>query len=927
MKVISDAAANVQRRSSGSDKQRHGFMDRSPKSSCSSPSHSYINKSPNQSFSNQSPHNSYSDKSPKHSFTEKSPKHSFYENVPKVHSPKTSIADGTDDTEFLNKVSKFELISHNKATSPTVKSPVRVMPPDTPNNGSLGNNTLKRQNSSSGASPHTGEKVFTRETVTTRVPASILCGKSTPERVPSTGSTSSSSLTSVSSNSGVTLSWNSDSPKPTHMSPNSSKGNSPKSKSPQNSIAVTPKSVKEKKPINFTESATSKVRMATNAELLAESIINGDFLAGCDSTSESNRNTFDGMDFNFDELTASQQDLSIKHKEMVAERKKEQEQEKIEKQRLEEILSMCAEYEKQIAEESVCKDSHSPKPHTTAWSMQKFLDTNHKVSDGQGVSVPVKDSFSYSGGIPASNNTNLNTYSPSFSQSNAVSYSTSYGSTEKQIAPGQVPTDSKTQYSKTVENVNSPMMNGPYSPCGNTSVAPSKGTPPPVSPKPVMVNKTFDSSVTSTSGDMVSYPVTLSKQWTNQPSSSLSYSVTMNTSGIPPVGCNSGSNSGEIVSTQKYFAENSNKRLSLPDYENNIPSITDSTKLSSAVENVSNAFSSMDCYSDGIAQNKGNNSSINNTQVLPMTNRINGPENVDLGSECMSPRYDDNSFKVSQVQRPNQLPSFVDFTKEVHSLDRKEKSEYRGSMTKIKTNGSLTMLSSPSNSHKDFPFSTQVRRCSSNSSNSEEESTSGTNSEDTGTIKRRPDMNRNKENSLGGTCSPLQSPKLSPRMGSRSPQVSRRNFKIDNKPRDPVLSPTETIKSALNSLDEFIPTLNGVAFNGPSDQNSFNSVELNQSNDYLTNQTHGIYENLQCRVVPNGSVPTEKDQTVSGSRLSSGSLGSRKSDGRITPVNNEPILSKPRERIRSDSSNSSHKRVSYTNYYQVRNYCGSYYCY
>ncbi|XP_071151495.1 uncharacterized protein [Mytilus edulis] len=119
---------------------------------------------------------------------------------------------------------------------------MRVMPPDTPYQGSPVNTINRRHNSSSGVSSHAGEKVFTRETVTTRVPASFLCGKSTiehspstgstSERVPSTGSTSSSSLTSVSS--GATLSWNSDSPKlnissdkTNHISPAGSKGSSP----------------------------------------------------------------------------------------------------------------------------------------------------------------------------------------------------------------------------------------------------------------------------------------------------------------------------------------------------------------------------------------------------------------------------------------------------------------------------------------------------------------------------------------------------------------------------------------------------------------------------------------------------------------------------------------------------------------------------
>ena len=69
------------------------------------------------------------------------------------------------------------------------------------------------------------------------------------------------------------------------------------------------------------------------------------------------RNTFEGIDFELHELTSSQQELAIKHREIVAERKKEQEREKKDKQRLDEILKMCEDYQ---------QDELSGAPHAGA---------------------------------------------------------------------------------------------------------------------------------------------------------------------------------------------------------------------------------------------------------------------------------------------------------------------------------------------------------------------------------------------------------------------------------------------------------------------------------------------------------------------------------------------------------------------------------
>ena len=66
------------------------------------------------------------------------------------------------------------------------------------------------------------------------------------------------------------------------------------------------------------------------------------------SSASSHRNTFEGMDFEFQELTSQQQQLALRHKEVVAERKREQERERMDRQRLEDILKMCEEYQQEV---------------------------------------------------------------------------------------------------------------------------------------------------------------------------------------------------------------------------------------------------------------------------------------------------------------------------------------------------------------------------------------------------------------------------------------------------------------------------------------------------------------------------------------------------------------------------------------------------
>ncbi|GFS08670.1 hypothetical protein ElyMa_003019000 [Elysia marginata] len=74
----------------------------------------------------------------------------------------------------------------------------------------------------------------------------------------------------------------------------------------------------------------------------------GSIKTSSSSSASSHRNTFDGMDFEFQELTSQQQQLALRHREVVAERKREQERERMDRQRLEDILKMCEEYTHEV---------------------------------------------------------------------------------------------------------------------------------------------------------------------------------------------------------------------------------------------------------------------------------------------------------------------------------------------------------------------------------------------------------------------------------------------------------------------------------------------------------------------------------------------------------------------------------------------------
>ncbi|CAL1527925.1 unnamed protein product [Lymnaea stagnalis] len=350
-------------------------------------------------------------------------------------SPSSPLAP-SDSDDFVNKVCKFEMISRVKTPStssskgsgpksPTVKTPTakdakKVTPSPT---------------SPFGASPQAfvGEKVFTRDTATTRVSASLLQGLTT-DRVHSTGSTiSSNSLTSVS-----TLSWNSDSSDPspggakgepspgsvkttdimttsdpsvfhpshnldttsshakdTYVFPRTAAGvgkrggiidlststssSFPSSQSQQqHATGITKKFVtlsstdKDSPPVPLVKpllsassgfpyithiSATTDDTAVTDAVSHASvngsvnvspGVLNKEVTNNGGVRGMQHRNTFEGMDFEFSDLTSQQQALALKHREVVAERKMEQEREKKDRQRLDEILKMCEEYQNEV---------------------------------------------------------------------------------------------------------------------------------------------------------------------------------------------------------------------------------------------------------------------------------------------------------------------------------------------------------------------------------------------------------------------------------------------------------------------------------------------------------------------------------------------------------------------------------------------------
>ncbi|KAL4228838.1 Pleckstrin y-like domain B member 1 [Mactra antiquata] len=284
--------------------------------------------------------------------------------------------DGFEEDEFLNKVCKFELISRGKV-SPPAKSPT--------NKGSSGKLNITspdgRSGRRSGENFYFGEKLFTKDTATTRVSASILQPKSpkVEQNSQDINSNSLGSFGSVSSRRKSNESRNSGSSFQSRSSGKSQDSLGDRGPSSPTSIfnsPVSPVRKTELSPSAFFDTSKSipspsgskpsvspkvtvdiiKDNEKKKTNSVDENKVNGisnktDLLCVKEDT-DCPRNTFDGIDFDFNELTESQKDLTLKHREIVAERKQEQEMERLERQRLEEILNMCAEYERQIDAEN-----------------------------------------------------------------------------------------------------------------------------------------------------------------------------------------------------------------------------------------------------------------------------------------------------------------------------------------------------------------------------------------------------------------------------------------------------------------------------------------------------------------------------------------------------------------------------------------------
>ncbi|KAL3886762.1 hypothetical protein ACJMK2_026735 [Sinanodonta woodiana] len=512
-----------------------------------------------------------------------SPRRKSAESSDSLQSPKSlqvtpqNHRDVYEQDEFLNKVCKFELISRAKTSpkSPTYKaaSPVNkaspgkisVSSPDYTKSGKRGSGG---QIESFGFQGYAGEKLFTKDTATTRVSASILQPSPTSQSPESEISNSSfSSFGSVSirrkSGSSKTSSGSSRGSNESENSLTEPDVKSACSASWQSGVKIGSSSGAPTQGQGHTSQTTSgEISVKTyginstnsNEGLKPETkhIPNGQAVSfaveNC-STEVGNRNTFEGIDFDFNELTESQKDLTLKHREIVAERKKEQEIEKQERQRLDEILNMCAEYERQIEMEITSKKEKIKTP--------------------------------------------------------------------------------------------APQVNAP---------------------------KGFNMSEVFTVSQEKSPP-------------------------IPPLPAQ---------------------------YQH-------------------------------LHRDQG------------PSNGLQVHEQQSQGHEMQSPDQSDSSITqeiTEGKQRLVQPPKLLEFSGDRGSTGSLDRKDSRGSMTKIMTNGSLTRLSSPSNPHKDILMNFQMRRCSSNSSNSEEESLCGS-SEDTGTIKRRPPSNTSLEKVKTGERP--QSPRTSPR--------------------------------------------------------------------------------------------------------------------------------------------------------------------
>ncbi|KAL5019694.1 hypothetical protein ScPMuIL_002586 [Solemya velum] len=630
------------------------------------------------------------------SSTESDPTH-------KLHAIQDTFRDSLEQDEFLHKVCKFELISRKNSSSSSKQSPVKSISSPTQLTPTLNDHGKGHSNSFRG---YSGEKVFSKDTATTRVSASIIHGG---ERVPSSGSTvSSNSLTSVSSRND-TLSWSSDASKSSDSLGKCYKASFSPGSAPQNSYTN----------MNINNSlANPKAHDVGQTSPSRRGIVpNGDISHNSVEESDIKRNTYDGLDFDFNELTASQQDLSLKHREAVEDRKREQELEKQERQRLEDILNMCAEYERELSEPA---KKTSPKIPTKTIPELPWPQKHSSQSSWEQNRSPVCSPMQQQLASLDRSSPKINSFSPEVKSgaSDVFAWQTSPKTTPELYAyEQQSPRPQKAVFTNSQGNF-----------------SPKFQEQSPLIPKQTSPHILQTHSLTSP----------------------------------------------KLTFTLQNSSPGSTHSVSSPNHR-----VSADTQLQT-----SSPLAEGSVFRD------------HNTKFQQMSTAENGqsvldkqPLHVDLPAttpDTWSPRQQsspksDSNFTVMldhTIQRQVPPPMALDLTDTTMS-DQRDRSESRGSMTKIKTNGSLTMIGSPSNTHKDVSMGFQIHRCGSNSSNSEEESVCGS-SEDTGTIKRRPPPEQSKENSdvsayINEGSRSARSPKMSPRMGKRSPLHSRNMKYEDNR--------------------------------------------------------------------------------------------------------------------------------------------------
>ncbi|XP_013410434.1 pleckstrin homology-like domain family B member 2 isoform X4 [Lingula anatina] len=253
--------------------------------------------------------------------------------------------DNLEKENFVSKISRFEALTHSMANKapPHVKGIQKYTYLNT--SGSPPN--IYQQ--------HMGEKVFTKQTSTTRV----SLDNNTADRIGSMASTaSSSSFTSVSSAS-------------------SSQSN--------DTVKSEEHVMRSRGTVGAKQNSVASIVSTDTSIWGSTSTMPDNYLQDMARLSENRDSVFSDIS-DISELTESQLELSLKHKQMKEERVKEQAQEKFERQRLEDILSMCAEYERQLEKEKGGSKDGPPYSTPTPPSSLYF----EQLSDGSANSLERK---------------------------------------------------------------------------------------------------------------------------------------------------------------------------------------------------------------------------------------------------------------------------------------------------------------------------------------------------------------------------------------------------------------------------------------------------------------------------------------------------------------------------------------------------------